>query len=350
MFITAPLSAWLVLGLRICLQTAIAPLLKTLSRNQSVVAVTGAFSLVGFVLLIPFLAAGYFSDHSYFSGIGSYAANAAASGLIFCVSIIMLNRALRHGDVNLLVPLMSLSLVIVYGFDLLVGNVRPALLPFVGIVIVMVGVTLLNIAPGASLRYSLNPLNVLRQPGAGGALIFAVGVSACRVIDHNAMHVAGAPPLLYAALGNLLVFLYSLAIMLARGNLARQRTLWSEQRNLTLVTGLVGVLNYLCMLYAYGFFPPSFMETISQVSTVLSVFAGTLLFGEPLRMRWAAAILVAGGATLVVLTSGRHIAAHAGPEATREGNHAAVATAILERAVREDFGPKQALANLGLRQ
>jgi uncharacterized membrane protein/ADP-ribose pyrophosphatase YjhB (NUDIX family) len=305
--IAAPFSAWLALAARIGLATAIAPLLKTLSRGQSVAAVTSAFSLVGFLVLLPFVVFAAIREPAYFSGLTHYIDNAAGSGLIFCLSILMYNRALRMGDVNLLVPLVSLSLVIVYCFDLLLGNVHAALMPFVGIVIVVVGVTLLNITPGANLAYTLNPANVLRQPGAGGALVFAVGVSACRVIDHNAMHGShAAPPLLYAALGNLLVVLYSLVILHFRGNAHRHRSLWLQRKGLATLTGVIGVANYLCMLYAYGYFAPSFMETITQLSTILSVFVGTLVFGEPLRLRWAAALLVAGGAALVVATSGKY--------------------------------------------
>jgi len=185
-----------------------------------------------------------------------------------------------------------------YLMDIIVGNARFGLLPLAGILAVMVGVTLVNISPSQPLAYVLNPLNIQRQPGAWGMLIYAFGLALGRIIDNRAAD--SAPPALYAFFSNAPCVLAGLAVLLARGRAWHIAQLARERMAIAIIGAFAGMYAYVLMLVALDYYQPSVVEPVSQVSVLIAIALGGLWFKERIAARWPAGILVVLGAALLL--------------------------------------------------
>lgn len=287
------------LALRVLLLAATFPLIKALNRNQSSLAATALFVLFGGVCILPSALAQVAYHPQLLDHALQWIDNATVSALIFASGMVFFMWSMGRGEVSVLAPLTSLSLVFIYVFDLIAGNVTIGWIAPVGILLVMGGLTLLNLEPGTSLRRALNPLSVFYQPGAVGAIYYALAIATTRVVDSRVADFA--PPLLYAANSNLVVGAVCLALLAIRRRGDQLVKLWTARRWIAVTVGIVGILNYVVLLVCYDYFAPSVIEPISQLGIVIATLLGVWLYREPLYWRWLAAILVCSGATLVML-------------------------------------------------
>lgn len=290
---------YLILALRVVLLAVSFPLIKAINRNQSSIAATALFVLVGGACILPSAFAQIVYDPRVLDQLPQWIDNSLLSATIFASGMVFFMWSLGRGEISLLAPLTSLTLVFIYVFDLFAGNVGLSWQAPAGIVLAIGGLTLLNLQPGTNWLQTLNPAAVLYQPGALGAIYFALAIAATRVVDSR---VAGiAPPLLYAANSNLVVGAICLILLLIRGRGDSLARLWNERRWIAIGAGVVGILSYVVLLVCYDYFAPSVIEPVSQLGIVIATLLGAWVYREPLYWRWLAAILVCGGATLVML-------------------------------------------------
>jgi len=292
-------SGYLILALRVLLLAASFPLMKALNRNQSSIAATALFVLVGGACILPLASLQIASDLTALARIGEWIDNSLLSATVFASGMIFFMWALGRGEISLLAPLTSLTLVFIYIFDLVAGNVSLSWQAPAGILLVMAGITLLNLTPGTHLAQALNPLGILYQPGALGAVYFALAIATTRVIDSRVA--SFAPPLLYAANSNLVVGAVCIVLLLVRRRVDCLARLWNERLWIAVGAGVVGILSYVVLLVCYDYFAPSLIEPVSQLGVVAATLLGAWLYREPLYWRWLAAIFVGGGAALVML-------------------------------------------------
>jgi len=295
-------TGYLILTLRVLLLAASFPLIKALNRNQSSIASTALFVLIGGAFILPLAGVLIAGDPSVLAAVPQWIGSSMLSALIFTSGMILFMWALGRGEVSLLAPLTSLTFIILYVFDLLAGNVGFCWCAPAGIALVTAGVLLLNMQPGVNLWQALNPLGVLRQPGALGAIYYAFAIAGTRMVDSRVADVA--QPLLYATSSNIVVGLVCIGLLLARRRTARLAQLWRERRWIAIATGLVGVFGYVALLSCFDYFAPSVIEPFSQLAIVITTLAGAWIYREKLHWRWLAAILVCGGAALVMLARG----------------------------------------------
>ena len=277
----------------------IAPMLKALNRGQNHAAATLGFCLLGAIYLLPVVGYQALTSPGYFLGIEHWILNSLLTSLAFAVGMVIFMWALKQGDVNLLTPLLALTMVFLYLFDLVRNVVTLSWGSVAGIGLVLLSIPLLNFDGKQTLIEVINPLKIIKQPGAVGAMAYALALAITRVVDSD---VAGqAPPLLYAFVGNAFVVGYCLILLIVTGNLGQIGQLWRERRSILLWFSVIGAINYVVLLYLYDYFAPSVIEPVCQISLVIAVFLGTWLYKEPLHLRWLAAILIAAGASIVFI-------------------------------------------------
>jgi drug/metabolite transporter (DMT)-like permease len=298
----ASYTGYLILALRVLLLAASFPLIKALNRGQSSIAATALFVLVGGALVIPLAAVMISTDPSLLAELPQWIDNSLLSSVIFTSGMILFMWALGRGDVSLLAPLTSLTFIILYVFDLLAGSVGFCWCAPAGIVLVTGGVTLLNLQPGVNIWQALSPMTVLRHPGALGAIYYAFAIAGTRMVDSRVADIA--PPLLYATSSNFIVGVLCIGLLLVRRRTGRFAQLWRERRWIAIATGCVGIFGYITLLSCFDYFAPSVIEPFSQLAIVITTLAGAWIYKEKLHWRWLAAILVCGGAALVMLARG----------------------------------------------
>jgi uncharacterized membrane protein len=284
---------------RILANAALSPLFKGLSRHYGSVAITAVFGLFGSIALLPVVLFLAWREPGLITGLPPALPWAAMSSISFTGGLIAFMWALRRGDINLLVPLTSLSFIFLYVWELATGVTHFSFGALAGILLVMLGVSMLNLSPGIGLKQALNPLEIIRRPGAGGALLYALCLAACRMFDNTGVSLA--EPLPYALAGDIMVTSLAFAILAFRRKLPEASLIIRQSPGMAISASIVGITSYVLLLVCFAYFRPSQIEPTSQISVMLAVLAGTILYREPLYLRIPASLLVCAGAVLVIL-------------------------------------------------
>jgi len=274
------------------------PLIKMLGRDRNSVAATTVYFGTGEILLLPLIAWQWLSDPTYASGIGQWLPVALLAGVIYTISFQVYVHALSIGEVSLLAPLYSTMFIWLYAMDIIFGDAKFGLLPMLGIAAVTLGVIFLNIEPGRSIPEILNPLNVIRQPGAIPMLIYSFGLALGRMVDKSAA--AAAPPVLYAFIANAPCVIFGIIYLAWMGKADKLVSLGRERFWIAVIGSFAGMYAYVLMLVALDYYNPSTVEPVTQLSVLIAVGLGAWWFKEPLRARWLAALLVVIGAVLLL--------------------------------------------------
>lgn len=219
----------------------------------------------------------------------------AAASAVYAAAFVLYVRSLALGDASLVSPLYSANVVflavaahLVLGEPLGAGKV-------LGIGLLVLGAA--RLSPRGSLLRSLAALgsDEACRSMVGASLLIAVG----RVIDTATL--AAAPPERYAALLYAAISLWLALWLTVRGKLSSPLTLALRRPGLALACGAVNGLSYLCLLRALARFDVGVAEPASMLGLLVTMGLARLLLGEPVRERLPGALLMLGGAWLVLL-------------------------------------------------
>lgn len=274
------------------------PLVKALGQGRSSITATTLYFGIGIGMLLPLVLWQAWHNPLYFADIHSWILPCIASGLIYAVSFHTYVYAMSVGEVSYLTPLYATAFLFLYVLDIIFGDATFGLLPIAGILIVMLGVVVLNLQPGDDWHKSLNPLLVLRQPGAWGMLVYAFGLACARLIDKSVTDIA--PPIAYAFLDNMPAVLSGVIILAIKGRLGSIADLHRERTWIAWVGALSGMGAYVMLLLALRDLRPSVVEPVTQLSVFIAIYMGGLWFGEQTRTRWLPSMLLVIGAALLM--------------------------------------------------
>jgi transporter family protein len=274
------------------------PLVKALGHGRDSVAATTVYFGIGELLLVPVIVWQWIKHPGYAANMGEWLGYALIAGAIYAVCFNVYVWGLSVGEVSLLSPLYATMFIWLYAMDVLFGGAQFGLLPLAGILAVTLGIAALNIVPGRSLGEVLNPLNVIRQPGAWGMLVYAFGLALGRMVDKQAAEIA--PPVLYAFIDNAPCVLAGIAFLAWRRRASSLIVLARERFWIAVIGPFAGMYAYVLMLVALDYFDPSIVEPVTQLSVLLAVGLGAWWFREPLHARWLAALLVIAGAAMLL--------------------------------------------------
>jgi drug/metabolite transporter (DMT)-like permease len=274
------------------------PLVKALGQGRDSITSTTLYFGLGLLFLVPPIVWQWISTPDYLSNWQGWIWPALAAGLIYMVAFHSYVWGLSIGEVSYLSPLYATAFVWLYALDLMYGEATLGLRPALGILLVTLGVVLLNVIPGRSLTAALNPLVMLRQPGAAGMLIYSFGLATARLVDNSVADFA--PPLPYAFMSNLPCVLAGLLVLAVRGTTGQMWSLLKERKLIALVGAFAGIFAYVMLLTALDYYSPSVVEPVTQLSVFIAVGLGALWFKEPVRARLAASLLLVIGAALLI--------------------------------------------------
>jgi len=227
----------------------------------------------------------------------------AATALVNGVAFWAYGRALRCGELSLVVPLTNLSPLVLLGTGWLLLGERPGPLALAGVLLLVAGALWLG-------RTDDDPRGLWAAPGAAWMLLVALlwglgagidklGVRAAGTADWVAgLNLTVALPLLLPALvageGS------PLAPATARSEAPRRRALLL----LLLAFGVLGAVGMALQMEAVQRTAVVHVIAIKRLSTLLSAAAGGLWFGEARPwLRLPAVALMLAGAVLVLLSA-----------------------------------------------
>ena len=214
-----------------------------------------------------------------------------ATVLIHALYFWALGRAYRHGDFSRVYPIargLGVALVPILAVPLL--DERPSGLGAVGIVLVVLGITLLHRA---------RDTRVAAQPGGHGtgwAILTGLTIAAYSLVDRAG--VARLHPVPYIAClgaGSVLVLLP--AVVARRGALRRE---WTLNWRMILLASTMNLTAYLLVLFAFRLSKLGYVVAARELSIVFSTLIGGLWLREGhLGPRLTAATVVLAGVLLV---------------------------------------------------
>ena len=275
------------------------PLVKALGQGRDSIVSTTLYFGLGLLMLLPPIVWQWLTTPDYLGVWQVWIVTALLAGLIYMVAFHSYVWGLSIGEVSYLAPLYATAFVWLYMLDLVFGEAVWGWRPAAGILLVTLGVVLLNVEHGKPIVAALNPMVMLRQPGAIGMLIYAFGLATARLVDKSAADIA--PPLPYALMSNLPCVVVGLVVLLFQSKTPLLVGLFNERRTIALVGAFAGIYAYVCLLIALDYYDPSVIEPVTQLSVFIAVGLGALWFKEPVRARLAASLLVVAGAALLIL-------------------------------------------------
>jgi drug/metabolite transporter (DMT)-like permease len=218
---------------------------------------------------------------------------AAVTAVLHIGYQLALQRGYAEGDLNLVYPLARgtgplLTFVVAVG---LLGE-RPSVLAACGVLLVVAGVLVISIAPGASRR----PVG----PGVRWGLATGAAIAAYTIWDSHTVTTLDVPPVPYFVLG-LVLQVPALTLMLGRGFDAVPRV-WRKARQAVLAVALLSPLAYILVLQAMRTTPVSLVAAARESSIVVGALLGWLVLKEarPLHRLVGAAVVAAGIAAIVL--------------------------------------------------
>lgn len=237
---------------------------------------TWCFQMISFVLYIPFFVWLLQTHGLTWTQEGLIAL--ALSSFVHTIYWLFLSRALEHGDLSHVYPIVRSSPAPVLLFSILILGEQVSTQGVIGILIVAMGVYIINL-PTLSLRRFFEPITSVRHEVAVRyAFLTLLCVTAYSIIDKygvNQMH-----PIQFAFLFVMIEQPFVAWYILSQKSKDAIRTEWKENKLSIVFSGFIVQTGYLLILYAFTLERASHVVALRQSSVIFAVILGTLFLRE----------------------------------------------------------------------
>ncbi len=288
---TAPSIAWLLLILRVLLLGLERPLGKrTVEGFHPLSGALVFFGLASVLHIPPLIFLIIFYPPENFNFLPFSILNAILSVIAFFFYI----RSLRDGEVSLISPLYSVSVLFVFFLPIIFKRELFTWWKLFGAILIFIGATWL--------KPKTNPfdsfINLAKYRPAQDMILCAGILSLGRLIDNYA---ADINPYYYALFGSLSLSIIFLLINFVSGTFDQARKLYRKRWKIAWLNGLVNGYAYFTLVAVLGLgVDLSVAEPVSSISMIVSVIMGHLMFKEKIEARLFASILIIGGVFALV--------------------------------------------------
>ncbi|MDF1591609.1 MAG: EamA family transporter [Desulfobacterales bacterium] len=255
-------------------------IVKTASDRLLVISSVALGQCLAGVLALPFVPV---PDPASWAAIG-------VSALFHYAYYVFLINAYRFGDLSQVYPLArGVAPVLVAVGAAIFGGEMLALPAVAGVVMASTGIASIAFFQKSSLK------------GNWAALFFAGGtgviIAGYTVADGIGVRLSGNP---FGYIAWLFLFEFPVLVFVFYRRRGRLLSLLKREWLPYVGTGISSVLAYSLVIFAVAFAPMAAVSALRESSVIIAAMIGTLILGErPWRLRVAAAVMVAGGVTLI---------------------------------------------------
>jgi drug/metabolite transporter (DMT)-like permease len=219
---------------------------------------------------------------------------AIVSMTLEAIYFVLLSFAYSDHDFSLIYPVArGAAPALVALWSILFLHEIPSTGGFIGIAMIIFGLVIIGTA-GFLQPHTAKP----QFKGIAIALMIALVISIYTLIDGFA--VKHGPALSYGLSMFTLVPVLTTPVILGHYGWDRFIEARHKQPARLVLIGFLGVIAYLCALFAYSLAPVNYSEAIREVSVVLGAFAGWQFLGEKLgKVRILGAAVIFGGIVLI---------------------------------------------------
>mgnify|MGYP001599524920 CR=1 FL=1 len=219
------------------------------------------------------------------------------SGLVHGASWVTHAKALEHGDLSHVYPIMRAAPLLVVPFAWILLGERISLIGFSGIVLMVLGVYVVNLK-SVTLKTLFEPIkSITYERATQWALVTLLLVTAYSLIDKKGVSLVH--PIVFTYYFTVAGFVFfSLYIFWKKRKLLRDEGLANKKT--ILLNGILGVSGYALSLVALSMAHVSYVTGLRQTSVLFAVLMGGQLLQEKYNaIRFTAAVLMVIGAVLI---------------------------------------------------
>lgn len=252
------------------------------------------YELVGVLFFLPVFLFYFFRE-----GMGSWwgIAIGLISGLVHGTYWLTHAKALEHGDLSHVYPIMRAAPLLVVPLAWIFLGERVSFIGFSGIVLMVLGVYVINLK-GVTLKTVFEPIrSIMRERATQWAFVTLLLVTAYSLIDKKGVGLVH--PIVFTYYFTLAGFVFFSLYVFAK---KRNRVMDEGRANkkTIILNGMLGVSGYALSLVALSMAQVSYVTGLRQTSVLFAVLMGGQLLQEKYRaIRFTAAVLMVVGAFLI---------------------------------------------------
>lgn len=220
-----------------------------------------------------------------------------SSGILNVVATILYMKAIKHGDLSLIVPLLSFTPLFLLATSPLMLGEFPSSWGLVGVVLIVVGSYVLNIHKHDHGDY-LAPLKAIFQD-KGTRIMLLVAFIFSFTSNFDKMGVVNSSPLFWVVMIHIFLTITLLPIMMYKSP-----NCWSIIRNKTKKIAPLGILNAFKLSFqmiALNLVIVPYVISIKRMSILFSVLIGYFFFKEKhIKKRIIGASIMLAGAIFII--------------------------------------------------
>jgi uncharacterized membrane protein len=213
------------------------------------------------------------------------------SGIMHFIYWYFLSKSLEKGDLSRIYPIMRSSPALVLLFSLTILKENVSVLGGIGILLVVCGVYTINMQKIGLHEFIIPIRSVFRDHATQYALLTLVSVASYTLVDKIA--VSKMNPVFFAYLYpwvSLGLFTNYIRLTKTKGVLNRE---WTVRKKSIIICGIMGILGYFLILWAFTLERMSYIIGLRQLSIVFAVFLGGHFLNEKNKLiRAISAIII----------------------------------------------------------
>ena len=211
-----------------------------------------------------------------------------------------LARALHHGDLSLVYPVMRSAPALILLFSVAILGESVSVAGAAGVILVVAGVYVMQLKQCSLSEFFAPFWAASRESSLRWAFFTMIIIAVYSLVDKKG--VSFINPVLYLYLINIGAILVYGSYILSCRKWKEIKAEWSLSPASVATNGLLVTLGYLLILYAYRYERISYVQAVRQLSILVAVFwGGSVLKEEQWGIRLFGSALVMMGTMMVVL-------------------------------------------------
>ena len=278
---------YLALGARILLLGVHHILIKKLTEYGTIALIFWwyAFSVV---IYAPFALSRGTQDFSFLP----YTLGATA---VYAVAIVLFTQSLREGEASLVTPLKSITGLFALFLAVVFLGEQFTFMKLFGILLIVSGASFLT--RGKDIVQSYKAL--FSNRAAVYMMLSVAFMAAGRVFDGAAVRIT--EPIMHAFFVEVFGMILFGSYLLCRGQLASTTVVFRKRPVMMTVFLIESTTSYFCLLYVFSHMEVSVAEPLTMLSLLITVVIAKYVFKERIKERLLGAVIMIGGAWLLIV-------------------------------------------------
>lgn len=210
--------------------------------------------------------------------------------LFYFIGYLLYVRAIQIEEISLVGPVQNFMAFFVLILGILLLGESFSFLKLGGVLLLFFGAYFLT----SGMNFFESYKKLVKNKGVFLMLLSTFFIAFGRIIDGYVVQTVS--PIIYIFFMEIVICSYTLAYLAFKKKLGEVKKMIKEQPGLTICMGINNAFSYLFLLIAFTAIEVSVAEPLSLMSAIVAIFLGKIFFGEKIKNRLVAALIMILGA------------------------------------------------------